>query len=223
MLNLDTAFLQKLASDALDDLFMLARIEGDGITTRYFSLGFRTLEWGASAGELTSAGVIPADRAVYVATDGEFSTKRDTLDSEPPAISLSLTNLDSGWYEELHARAKDYNGARVTFLTVFASVDPVGILQSRLSRIEDGPWLISGYSLDDNSVTFDLGANFDALKLQVPTLLSRARRCQFAYKGEFCRSTSGLLVCNKSPLDCGARHDGRLRFSSWPFSNRSFF
>lgn len=223
MLDLSTAYLQKLAAEGVDDLFLLATLEGEGLPTQYLSLGSRTLEWGATTGLITTAGLKPADRQTYVATDGSFDTKRDTLDSEPPRSSISFTNLDSAWYTRMHEDAEDYNGATLTFKMVFASVDPTGINDSLKSRIEDGPWMLSGGRLGDDGVTFDFGASFNELKLRVPALLSRARRCQFAYKGPFCRSTSNLPDCDKTPHACSQRHNGVLRFSAWPFSNKRFF
>lgn len=223
MLDLDTAYLQKLADDGVDDLFLLAIIEGEGLTTQRLSLGTRSLTWGASGGVITAAGTLEADRALYTATDGSFDTRRDTLDSEPPRSNISFTNLDSAWYERMHEQAEDYNTASLTLLTVFASVDPFGIVASLKSRITDGPWMLSGGRLGDDGITFDFGAGFNALKLMVPALLSRARRCQFAYKGPFCKSTSTLLSCGKSPGDCSQRHGAVMRFSAWPFSNKRFF
>jgi hypothetical protein len=223
VLDLSTPFLQKLAATGVDDLFLLATLEGDGLPTQKLALGTRSLEWGFTQGLITSAGRIEADRAVYAATDGAFATRRDTLDSEPPRSSITFTNLDDSWYDALHRDALDYNGATLNFLTVFASVDPTGYLDSKKSRIEDGPWMLSGGRLGDDGVTFDFGASFNALKLKVPALMSRARRCQFLYKSEFCKSTSTLTACDKTPHACAVRHGDVLRFSAWPFSNRKFF
>jgi hypothetical protein len=223
VLDLDTSFLQALGSSAVDDLFLLAVLEGEGLPTQYLALNTRSLTWGATVGQITSAGVIPADQAVYVATDGTVGTKRDTLDSEPPTSTINFTNLQKEWYTRIHESGDDYNGATITFRQVFASVDPADIATSLKSRIEDGPWTLSGGSLSDVGIAFDFGANFNALKLLVPALLSRARRCQFAYKGPFCLSTSTHPACDKTPSACAQRHGGVLRFSAWPFSNRRFF
>ena len=223
MLDLSTPFLQKLAADGVDDMFLLATLSGDGLPTQKLALGTRSLEWGFTQGIITKDGAITADRATYSATDGSFATRRDTLDSEPPRSSISFTNLDDAWYDELHLNARDYNGATLTFLTVFASVDPTGYLDSLKSRIEDGPWMLSGGRMGDDGITFDFGASFNALKLKIPALMSRARRCQFLYKGEFCKSTSTHADCDKTPHACAIRQGSILRFSAWPFSNRKFF
>jgi hypothetical protein len=223
MLDLDTTFLQKLAQPQIDDLFLLATLEGEGLPTQHLSLGLRSLDWGATTGLITSAGALAADRQTYEATDGAFDTKRDTLDSEPPRSSISFTNLDGAWYDAIHESAQDYNGALITFKMVFASVDPTDIATSLKSRIQDGPHMLSGGQMGDDGVSFDFGTSFNALKLRVPALLSRARRCQFAYKGPYCRATSSLTSCDKSPHACSQRHGAVLRFSAWPFSNKRFF
>jgi hypothetical protein len=223
VLDLHTDFLTKLASYGVDDMFLLAKLEGEGLPTQYLSLGNRSLEWGAQYGVITTGGMIPADRATWVATDGSFNTRRDTLDSEPPRCSISFTNLDGAWYEALHQNALDYNGASLTLLTVFATVDPIYITDSLRCRITDGPWMLSGGVLGDNGVSFDFGAAFNALKLRVPALLMRARRCQFAYKGPYCRSTSDLPTCPKDPHGCAQRQGDILRFSAWPYSNKKIF
>lgn len=224
MLDLSADYLLALASSGIKDLFALATLEGAGVPTQHLSLGSRTLTWGATSGLLGIGESLLADRETYVADDGAFGTKRDTLDTEPPLNTISFTNLDTDWYEAIHESGLDYNGVAITFKLVFAGVDPVAIEDSLISRIQDGPYLLSGGVMGDEGIEFEFGANFNALKLGVPALFSRARRCQFVYKGADgnCGSTSLLIGCGKTPSECAKRHNGVLRFSAWPFSVRDF-
>lgn len=216
MLDLEVPFLQKLADSGVDDIFILAELEpapGDNsLTTEYFSLTHRTLVWGPTGKEKT-----------YTLEDAEFDTKRDTLESEPPESTITFQNLDASWYTRLNEEGLQYNGALLTLRLVFASVNPAAEDESLASQISDGPWVLSGARLDDNAITFVFGAAFNALKLEVPVLNSRAQRCQFLYKGAYCKSASPLLTCAHTINDCAQRHGDVLRFSAWPYSNQRSF
>lgn len=216
MLNLEVPFLQRLSDAAIDDVFLLAELSprpGDtSLPVEYLSLTHRSLEWGAGD-----------SRHLYALSDGDFDTKRDTLESEPPESTITFSNLSEEWYKRLNQQGLEYNGALLTLRLVFASVDPSDEDESERSQIADGPWVLSGARVDDTAATFSFGAAFNALKLEVPVLNSRSRRCQFIYKGAFCKSTSTLFTCAKTLSDCAARHPEVRRFSAWPYSNQRSF
>lgn len=214
MLDLEVPFLTRLADAGIDDIFILAELAPKpgvvGQSTEFMSLTHRSITWGGQ---------------LYPITDAQFDTKRDTLESEPPTNQLSISNLGEEWYTRLNENEEILNGMRLTFRLVFASVDPTDADESTKSQITDGPWVVSGQRMDDNAVGLGFGAAFNALKLEVPVLNSRGRRCQWLYKGAFCTSGSNLVSCAKTINDCAARYpEGTpLRFSAWPYSNQKSF
>ncbi len=214
MLDLELPFLQRLASAGIDDIFILAELSPKpgvvGVDTEFLSLTHRSITWGGQ---------------LYAIADAQFNTKRDTLESEPPNNTISFSNLGEEWYQRLNEDEENLNGDRITFRLVFASVDPTDSDESAKSQITDGPWVISGARMDDNAVGLGFGAAFNALKLEIPVLNSRGRRCQWLYQGAFCKSGSRLVACAKTINDCAARfpEDASLRFSAWPYSNQRSF
>lgn len=212
MLDLAIPFLTRLSGDCYDDRFVLAVLSGIGLPTQYLSLGQRTLVWGPTG-----------DIQTYAAVDGAFDTQRETMDSEPPLNRITFSNLDRSWYKRINRDGEDYNGALLTLREVFSTINPSVPAVSLLSRIDNGPYMMSGGRMGDNGVTFNFGVGINVLKVQFPAMLSRARRCGLVYKGEDCGSTSSLPTCGKTPQDCAQRHDTILRFVQWPFSNQRFF
>jgi len=209
-------FLTALARSEIDDVYMLCILEGEGLPTEYLSLGTRSLIWGWADGADDDDGVVH----LYTAIDGTFTTKRNTLDAAPPRAAITFTNLNQVWFERLNRDELDYNGATITFRLVFSSVDPDA--NNKDYRIDDGPWMLTGGRVTDRGCTFNFGAAFDSLKLMVPALLARARRCQHLFRGKWCAYNGNLKTCNHTPGDCAKRHT-ILRFSAWPFSNQRFF
>lgn len=215
MLALTTAFATRLATPRVDDAFVLVVLEpppASGLATQYLSLGQRSLTWGPTV-----------DRHTYVCADAAHETLRSTLDAEPPESSLTLTNLDGSWYTTLNRDNKSLNGGLLTIRLVFATVDPADESDSIKSRIESGPFTITGARLDDNAVAFGFGLATDVLEFQFPSMLSRSSRCPFVYKGPFCKSTAAHPTCRGTISECAARHGSVLRFGAWPFTDTRIY
>jgi len=213
VLNLSVPFLTRLSDAGIDDIFILAELAPPRHVSeaiQYLSLTHRSLNWGGRDWKIT---------------DGTFDTKRDTLESEPPTNQISFSNLDASWYERLNGNEESMNGSLLTLRLVFASINPSDEAEREMSQIKDGPWVLSGARMNDTAAGFGFGTAFNALKLEIPVLNSRGTRCQWLYKGPFCKSVSSLLRCNQTISNCAERFpEGKpLRFSAWPYSNQRSF
>jgi len=200
---LDSSFYDALARDAFDDLVLGATLEHRELPTEHLSLGFPSFVWGGQA---------------WASVDGTFSTIRSVLDSEPGGGSVAFSNLSQEWTTRLNKNRENLNGVLFSIYLMFLSIEPGEGQDANAFRIREGPWTISGGTMNDSAAEFEFTTAFDALKFQVSALLARSRRCQFAYKGKFCKSESPLPSCPFTVDGCTERHV-ILRFSSWPFSD----
>lgn len=201
--TLDTTFYDALARDAMDDLVIGATLAHEKLPTEFLSLGYPTFTWNGQQ---------------YRSVDGNFTTLRSILDTEPDGGSASFDNLSKEWTDRLNKNGEQLNGVLFTIFLMFLDTQPGAGQLAEKFRIQEGPWTISGGTLNDTAAQFEFATAFDALKFQVSALLARSRLCQFAYKDKFCKSVSPLQTCGKTLNDCGERHNV-LRFSSWPFSD----
>lgn len=201
--TLDTAFYEALNRDSMDDLVVGATLAHPTLPLERLALGFPTFTW---------------DGDEWRSIDGNFGTLRSILDTEPDGSSVTFDNLSKEWTERLNRDKQQLNGVLFTIFLMFLNTQPGAGQDAAKFRIQEGPWTISGSTLNDTAVQFEFTTAFDALKFQVSALLARSRLCQFAYKDKFCKSTSPLATCGKTLNDCAERH-AVLRFSSWPFSD----
>lgn len=163
--NIETAILTALAKAGQEDLLALVELDIPKVKP---ATGIETIRYA-----LWDGGSITYDGNAYTNWNGSFGTLEERSDGEQPAFPLTLQNVSRFWSQrinDLHNKRQTLNGTPVRIHVFYKGPEgPSALISYENVRV-------SGYSVDNENVEFNITSPFDALRLATPRQSLGGRR-----------------------------------------------